>query len=131
MDRNHRTHGQEVVAPNSARAGWEYNRLRHPPVFLSPCQRAIILESIADECAGHNWWLGAANARTNHVHAVVAAALAPELMLQRLKSAATRRLRRSGEVGEHCRIWGRGGSTRYLWDDRQVAAAIEYVLERQ
>ncbi|MEQ8849023.1 hypothetical protein, partial [Botrimarina sp.] len=71
------------------------------------------------------------NVRTNHAHAVVAAAATPERVMNDFKSWATRRLRDSGLVDRSAKVWSRHGSTRYLWDKRAVEAACCYVAEGQ
>ncbi len=48
-----------------------------------------------------------------------------------LKSWATRRLREAGLVGDAIRPWSEHGSTRYLWEDRDVEGACWYVLNAQ
>ena len=72
----------------------------------------------------------ALNVRTNHVHVVVSGQCTPELIMNTLKSWATRRLRQDKLVPNEHRTWSRHGSTRYLWDSRALAAACTYVREQ-
>ena len=67
------------------------------------------------------------NVRSNHLHAVVTANVKPELVINAFKANATRELRASGLVRLEQTIWSRGGSRRYLWKDKQVARAVDYV----
>ena len=79
-----------------------------------------------------HWQILALSVRTNHVHVVVAgAAVPPERMMGQLKAWATRRLREAGCVSTNVRVWTHHGSTRYLWKERSVEAAIDYVTDQQ
>jgi REP element-mobilizing transposase RayT len=71
------------------------------------------------------------NVRTNHVHVVVEAPVEPEEAMRVLKARATRALREAGHFDPSREIWTRHGSTRYLWDERAVSVAVDYVLNRQ
>jgi len=70
----------------------------------------------------------AINARTNHAHSVVAALSYPEPILDAFKSYSTRALRKSGALPAGVKPWARHGSTIYLWKERDVEKAVEYVL---
>ncbi len=59
---------------------------------------------------------------------VVTAAKKPEPILVAFKAYATRALRRAKLLAEGTRPWARHGSTPYLWKERDVEKAIEYVL---
>ncbi len=72
----------------------------------------------------------AANVRTNHVHVVVAGAETPERMMTAFKAWSTRRMREAGLVAEGS-PWSRHGSTRYLWDETELADAVAYVMDGQ
>ena len=47
------------------------------------------------------------------------------------KSYATRRLRSDGLAGPEAKVWTRHGSTRYVWHDKSLDAAIDYVVNGQ
>jgi hypothetical protein len=70
----------------------------------------------------------AAHVRTKHVHVVVAGDEKPEKILNDFKAYATRAL---PGAGANRRRWTRHGSTRWLWKDSEVLAAIRYVVEGQ
>jgi len=72
-----------------------------------------------------------AHVRSNHVHVVVDAPDRPEKVLNALKAYASRRLNKAGLDGGERRRWSRHGSTRYLWNRKQVEEAIAYVTEDQ
>jgi REP element-mobilizing transposase RayT len=106
-------------------------RMADPPVNLNPAARRVVEQAIRDHCEHRNWWLGAANVRTNHVHCVIGAAgVDPGEVVRQLKSWATRRLREAGFAGNG-RVWTHHGSTRYLFERRFVDLAMQYTLEEQ
>ena len=51
-----------------------------------------------------------------------------EPILDAFKSYSTRTLRRSGLLNVKVKPWARHGSTIYLWKERDVEKAVEYVL---
>ena len=117
-----------------ANAKWQhYNRqrLRVDPLILGARQRRSVEAAIQETCRIRKWSLEAINVRTNHVHAVVAANPNSELVLNALKANATRKLREDGLWRHDISPWARKGSKRKLWNERSVAAAIDYVLTGQ
>lgn len=71
----------------------------------------------------------ATRVRTNHIHVVVDADIAPEVVMHAFKAYASRLLNRSESPGT--KRWTRHGSTRYLWTRESVEAAVRYVVESQ
>ena len=71
--------------------------------------------------------LHAANVRSNHVHVVVRATCLPDRVIGALKANATRALREKDQWDRFDSPWADGGSRRYLWTEREVQAAIDYV----
>ena len=55
----------------------------------------------------------------------------PERMLNDLKTYASRKLNELGWDPPEVKRWARHGSTRYLNDERSLAAVIRYVVEEQ
>jgi REP element-mobilizing transposase RayT len=98
---------------------------------MDEARRACVLGAVLQHCEYKNWRLLAAHARTNHVHVIVDAPLSPEKILNELKAYASRRLNQIGLDGPERRRWARHGSTRYLWNRDDVAAAIKYVADQQ
>ena len=78
-----------------------------------------------------NWSLWAAHVRTNHVHAVVEAEVRPEMIMNAFKSYTSLGLNRLGVDEPNRKRWARHGSTRWLWQDRDVQEAIRYVVSDQ
>ena len=70
--------------------------------------------------------------RTNHVHVVVSIGLTrPERTLNALKANATRQMREDGNWQESRSPWADKGSQRYLWTERSLSLAIDYVINGQ
>jgi REP element-mobilizing transposase RayT len=131
VDRHRNAYGSPYIPGNR---GWQrinQRALEHPPVTLDATRRRAVRDAIVDVCSELEWKLFALSVRTNHVHSVVAAPCAPERVLSRLKAAATLRMRDVGCWPHEHSPWSKGGSKRYLWSERHVANAIDYVLNQQ
>jgi REP element-mobilizing transposase RayT len=107
------------------------SNMRTTAVVLDENQRAVVEEAIREVCEYRRYYLYAINVRTNHFHVVVSAASKPEPIADAFKSYSTRKLRRSGLIGNNIRPWARGKSRRYLWKEKHLLRAIEYVLYGQ
>jgi REP element-mobilizing transposase RayT len=129
-DRNHRAWDEPHVAPDAERRNIAYSRLATRPVTFDREQRRVVGNEIQRQCQHRDWILHAVNVRTEHVH-VVSAPQRPEVMMNILKSYATRALRQLGRWEQPSGPWSRHGSTRYLWTERDVAGACVYVNEMQ
>jgi REP element-mobilizing transposase RayT len=64
------------------------------PYDLGPEQRRIVLQTAIDVCRHRGWILKAAHVRTTHVHLVVEAEIAPERIMNSVKSYSSRALKR-------------------------------------
>jgi REP element-mobilizing transposase RayT len=111
--------------------GDEQVELKHAAVTLDKAQRVVVEDAIREVCEHRNYDLRAVNARTNHVHWVVAASCKPEQMMDTFKAYATRRLREASILQPNIKPWARHGSTPYLWTEEAVEKAIDYVLNGQ
>jgi REP element-mobilizing transposase RayT len=99
------------------------------PVLLSEAQRAAVEDQIRETCRHRGWALHAVNARRTHVHVVVTADADPDLVMDQLKSWASRRLNALQGFKSHW--WVYHGSTKWINDPAYLDAAIKYVLEGQ
>ena len=107
-------------------------RLRHEPVILDADQRGCVEAAARETCEFRKWLLQAINVRTNHAHLVVSiGAKKPELALNAFKANATRRMKKAGCWKRDDSPWADKGSIRYLWNEKSVARAIDYVLYGQ
>ena len=127
FDRDHRIYGTSGLPPSAMRRQHDRELLKQPPVRLNFGQREKVEFAIRDTCAIRRWKLYTVNVRTNHVHAVVSATKKPEAVLSALKANATRTMREANVWESELSPWSLGGSTKYLWDDRELADAIAYV----
>jgi REP element-mobilizing transposase RayT len=106
--------------------------LKGEPVVVNAAQRASVEKAIRDTCVHRKWHLHAFSVRTNHAHAVVSIEIKkPELALNAFKANATRQMREDGCWRMAHSAWVDRGSKRYLWNERSVGQAIDYVLYGQ
>ena len=115
-------------------------RMTEDACRLDDEQRDVVERQIAETCTIRGWKLHAVNCRTNHVHVVVTADVAPNVVRNQLKAWCTRRLKeleakRQQARGETSSIrenwWAERGSQRFLNDEESLEAAIVYVRHRQ
>lgn len=107
------------------------SHMKHEPVELYATRRAAVEEGVRESCDKRGWMLRAINVRTNHVHSVVTAVGKPEPVMNAFKANATRKMVEAGFLQRGIRPWSRHGSTRYLWTEKSVARAIDYVINGQ
>lgn len=130
-NRKQNRYGTARIAPISRLERAEVKQLKHPPIRLNRRQRPVVEKAIREVRANRGYFLLAINVRTNHVHTVVSARAKPEPILQAFQAYATRKLRREGLLPVTVKPWSRHGSTPYLWKERHVERAIDYVLYDQ
>jgi REP element-mobilizing transposase RayT len=128
MDRRRNQYGTSKIAPNPTLQRSDEKQLKHAPVTLNARQRQVVEKAVREVCDHRPYILRAISVRTNHVHTVVTAMQDPELVLNAFKSYATRKLRRAKLMPVKVKPWVRHGSTVYLWKEKDVAKAIEYVM---
>jgi REP element-mobilizing transposase RayT len=131
VDRFHNTYGTPRLHKDAARKRYNRGLLTQRPVNLDSKRRKVILASIKKTCSILRWDLWAVNVRTNHVHAVVTAPCSPSRVLNALKANSTGAMRTAGCWQSDKTPWVRGGSKRYLWNERSLSNAISYVLYDQ
>ena len=129
--KEHHQYGGPQIEPNRKLREAEEAELKHAPVVLTDPQRTIVEGAIREVCDHRGYQLLAVNARTNHVHTVIAANCRPEAVMNALKAYATRQLRGAGLLANGVRPWARHGSSPYLWTSEQVRRAMDYVLNGQ
>ena len=106
----------------------ESKQLKHLLLKLNTRQRAVIDQAVREVCLHRKYRLCAISVRTNHPHSVVSSLSDPEPILDAFKSYSTRALREAGLLPDSVKPWARHGSTIYLWKERDVEKAVEYVL---
>ena len=106
--------------------------LTHPPYSLEGHRPWIVRDAIADLADKRGWTLWAAHVRTEHLHVVVTAPGGDiDRVMTDLKAAGSFRLNRAYPADNGRKLWTRHGSTRYVWNETQLAAIIDYVLNQQ
>ena len=129
VDRHHNTFGEPLIGNNPALTKYELCRMKAPPFSLDATQREITRDSIIAICQEKIWRLLALHVRTNHVHLVVSADREPGRLMSDIKARASRDL--NGFNLKTSIRWTRHGSTRHLFDEASVSAAIAYTLYEQ
>ncbi len=128
--------GAGLQAADSQREQTARLKMTEDAVVLTPAQRQIVDEVIVQHCQIRRWTPHARNVRTNHVHAVVTAATAPETVREQLKAWGSRRLSEHAELSGHgsdgCRRWWtEKGDIEWIFEEWRLVDVIEYVLHCQ
>ena len=123
--------GTAKIAPNPEKERRRAGLLSHKPYLLGAAERKVVDEAIREVCTVREYGLFALNVRTNHLHIVTSNSGSPERMMNSFKAYATKALRAAGLIEIDHKVWSRHGSTRYLWSDAHVGAAVEYVVNGQ
>ena len=98
------------------------------PFDLGAAERSVVDDAIREVCLVRGYLLYGLNVRTNHVHTVVYGTGRPERIMDSFKAYATQRLRSHGLVDPKRKLWSRHGSTKYLWTERHIDLAVDYVM---
>ena len=110
-------------------------RMTEDACILAPHQRKQVHEQVAETCQHKLWLLHAVNCRTNHVHVVLSSTASPKTIREQLKAWCTRRLKEQqallGIRDLRINWWAERGSIRWIFQETDLAAAIEYVLDQQ
>jgi len=131
IDRFHNRYGDPYLPQSEM---WErHNRKqrKRAPFILGARERQSVKKAIHETCTIRKWDLQALNVRTNHIHTVVTANCDPERVLNAFKANATRQLREDRLWSHPFSAWADKGSKVWLWNERSVANAINYVLYGQ
>ncbi|MGI9065992.1 MAG: transposase [Pyrinomonadaceae bacterium] len=128
MDPKHNVYGAVKIKPNRALQQSDIKQLKHPPQYLNAPKRRVVEDAVREVCDHRKYFLRAFNIRTNHVHSVVTVMRKPEPVLISFQAYSTRALREHKLVSPRVKPWSRHGSRVYLWKQRDVENAIEYVL---
>lgn len=121
-------YGTEKIAPNIQLQRKMSAATKELEFLFDSMQRSVVEKTIKDVCSYKSYYLCAVNARTNHVHIVVSAQTIPERLINSFKTYITRKLRQQNLIDMKTVVWSRGGSRRYLWKQRHVDLAVDYVL---
>jgi REP element-mobilizing transposase RayT len=131
IDRFNNKYGSSRQPSNIIREHQAAVKLKSEPFVMDARARSAVEAAACEVCRFRGWPLYALNVRTNHVHAVAAAAATSDKMLGDLKAYATRKLRSDGCWRHSHSPWVDKGSKRNLWNEDHIAAAVDYVLYGQ
>jgi REP element-mobilizing transposase RayT len=131
-DRHHHVYRAPHIAPNRQWHAFNRGILKFDPVTLTAKQRDSVERAITETCEHRRWRLRALEAQTNHVHVVASIGeTKPALALNAFKANATRQMRQDGNWADDVSPWADKGSERYLWNERSLTLAVDYVLNGQ
>ena len=132
VDRENRRYKGPYAPANKNRNRHNRNLLKSEPVLLDAARRASVEKAIRETCTYRQWPLQAINVRTNHAHVVVSVgSKKPQVALNAFKANATRQMREDGCWSFAYSPWVDKGSCRYLWNERSVERAVDYVINGQ
>ena len=131
VDRDNNTYGSSMLLPDEKKKRKMQSLMNRNPVELTAARRIAVETAIRETCDTRGWFLKAINVRTNHVHSVVSANRKPELVMNAFKANATSMMIKYSLWQRGLKPWSRHGSTRYLWNEKSVARAIDYVINGQ
>ncbi len=119
-----------VRAPSPRLASLAASQLSGKVFTLTPRQQQLVVDTVRRHCSLRHWTLHAIACRPQHVHVVVAACGQDPVAISReLKGWTARAL--GGGVPSQSRVWTRGCSRRWVYDERGLDAVVTYVLECQ
>jgi REP element-mobilizing transposase RayT len=115
----------QILDPNPSLESKNKKNMKYPKVSLTQAQREIIKKAIIDESAELNQNIYATMVGRSHIHLVtdcnfISAASA----VSHYKNAARLAMESNGFVG---RLWTKGFSVRYCFDENQLNKVIQYV----
>lgn len=132
IDRFNNVYKSPYIPASKNFAEFNQEELKGEPVSLKAKQRVVVENAIRELCVYRNWLLRAVNVRTNHVHAVVTiGGTNPSKALNNFKTYATRKMRETSCWQFEHSPWSNKGSKRYLWNERSIEIAVEYVINGQ
>jgi REP element-mobilizing transposase RayT len=131
VDREHNQVGTPFLPADVEREQAECANMRVPAYLLDSDRRTVALQTILEVARHRGWTVWACHVRTTHAHVVITAADKPEKVMSDFKAYASRRLKERLTEPADRKRWTQHGSTRYLWNEEQLAASIEYVVNGQ
>ena len=129
--RGSNTFGEAKIKPSTTLTQMDTDHLTGSPIKLGAAERKIVEGAIREVCLVRGYYLFALNVRTNHAHFVVNNGGKVERMMDSFKAYSTKALRAANLIGEDIKPWSRHGSTRYLWTEKHIQDAVEYVVNGQ
>ncbi len=114
-----------IVVGNKALNLANKSLMRYPEVSLASAQRHIIRDALRSEAGALGQEILAIAVGRKHVHLAVSSCdMKAGTAVSHYKNAARLAIQADGFVGK---LWTRGFSKRYCFDEQQLQAVIEYV----
>jgi REP element-mobilizing transposase RayT len=114
-----------ILPPDSEINEANLRNLQKPPVLLTPAQKQIVNQAIADKAEKLRQNILAVSIGRKHVHLVIAYDGTPiESSVRHYKNASLVALRKEGFAG---RVWSTGFHKRFCFDERALQNCINYV----
>ncbi|MHB8903277.1 MAG: transposase [Thermoguttaceae bacterium] len=105
--------------------------MKEDACVLTPRERKIVEDQVAETCEHRGWLLHAVNCRSNHMHLVISAPdTRPRKVRIDIKAWCTRRLKEQSNPARE-EWWAERGSQRYIFDEDSLATVMQYVTEAQ
>ena len=124
-----RRNGHQLPQPKLVE--WHRVRLKHHIELLSTEKRTAIEAEIDRLASFRGWKVWARSARTNHVHAVITAAVTGKKVRDQLKANCTRVIRERWPEFVGRPVWTTGGDWECINTDTGLENVIIYVNEAQ
>ncbi len=132
VDRNSNRFEEPYLQADKKRHQIIEDAMKQPPYQLSQQEREIVRDAIVALAEERGWKLIAIHVRSNHVHLVLwNPERDPGRIMSDFKAAASKELTRAGYDDSGRKRWTRHGSTRHLFREDEVEAAVRYTLEEQ
>ena len=112
---------------------WMRERMKGDPVALEQMDAEALIVQFQETAQIRGWSLHAASVMYNHTHVVVSVPGDPDskVILETLKSWATRKLLKHRPLPPNESFWTAKGSKRKLPNDDAILAAVIYVVKKQ
>ncbi len=124
-DRRKYVKNGQILDPNPSLESKNKKNMKYPKVLLTTAQRKIIEKAVIEESTGLNQKIHAITVGKSHIHLVVDCNfMSASSAVSHYKNAARLVMERNGFVG---RLWTKGFSTRYCFDENQLNKVIQYV----
>jgi REP element-mobilizing transposase RayT len=124
-DRRKYVKNGKILDPNPSLERTNKENMKYSKVSVTSAQREIIEKAITEESASLNQKIYAIAAAKSHIHLVTDCNfISAGSAVSHYKNAARLAMESNGFVG---RLWTKGFSVRYCFDENQLDAVIEYV----
>lgn len=126
VDRHNNQLGAPFLQPDAEFERGRRSLMKMATYSLDASRRAVVLAAICRHTGLRAWPLYTVHVRTNHVHVVLTAPVAPERVMNELKAYCSRALKEVEPMAHEVKRWTRHGSTRWLNTPESIRDAVRY-----